>query len=115
MQYGSPQLFKEIKEINEQSPDTNIILSPYWTNGASMLARFFLEDLEQLQWGVIGDYLTVDYPIDADDIFIMLPDEYKMALASENIEDIQVIRTINYPDGNPGFYFTNVELGERDK
>jgi hypothetical protein len=115
MQYGSPQLFKEIKEINEQSPDTNIILSPYWANGASMLARFFLEDLEQLQWGVIGDYLTVDYPIDADDIFIMLPDEYKMALVSEKIEDIQVIRTINYPDGNPGFYFTNVELGERDK
>jgi hypothetical protein len=115
MQYGSPQLFNEIKEIHEQSPDTMIILSPYWANGASMHSRFFLDDLNQLQWGVIGDYLAVDYPIDEDDIFIMLPHEYDMAQAHEKVEEIRVQRIVKYPDGNPGFYFANVALVERNE
>lgn len=112
MQYGSPQIFEEIRDIQEQSPDTNIILSPYWANGASMLSRFFLDDLKQLQWGVISDYLAVDYSIEEDDLFIMLPHEYDMALTSGKVEEIRVQQIVNYPDGNPGFYFTNVYLVE---
>jgi hypothetical protein len=110
MQYGSPQIFEEIRDVQEKSPDKNFILSPYWANGASMLSRFFMDDLRQLQWGVISDYLAIDFPIDADDIFIMLPHEYDMVLRSEKVKEIRVQRIVNFPDGNPGFYFTNVDL-----
>ena len=80
-----------------------------------MHSRFFLDDLSQLQWGVIGDYLAVDYPIDEDDIFIMLPHEYDIALAHENVKEIRVQRVVKYPDGNPVFYFTNVALVDPDE
>jgi hypothetical protein len=115
MQYGSPQIFEEIKAINKRSPDTIIILTPFWTNGASMHMRFFMDDLRQLRWGVIGDYLAVDYPIDEEDIFIMLPHEYDMALASDQVKEIRVQSIVYYPDGNPGFYFANVDLVENDE
>lgn len=115
MQYGSPQIFEEIKAIIKKSPDTTIILTPFWANGTSMHMRFFMDDLRQLRWGVIGDYLAVDYPIDEEDIFIMIPHEYDIALASDQVKDIRVRSIVYYPDGNPGFYFVNVELVENNE
>jgi hypothetical protein len=73
-----------------------------------------MDDLRQLRWGVIGDYLAVEYPIDENDIFMMLPHEYDMALVSDQVEDIRVQHIVYYPDETPGFYFATVEIVEND-
>jgi hypothetical protein len=112
MQYGSPQVFSEINTISQSSPEMRIIASPLWANGTSMLARFFLDDLEPLWWGVINDFLAEDYPIDETDLFVMLPNEYVQARANEKVANIDVEKIIYYPDGNPGFYFGTVQLVE---
>jgi hypothetical protein len=112
MQYGSPEVFHEIKTISERSPEMRIIASPLWANGTSMLARFFLDDLDPLWWGVITDFLSEGYPIDETDLFVMLPNEYAQARQNEHVANIDIEKIIYYPDGNPGFYFATVQLLE---
>lgn len=112
MQYGSPEVFETIEEITGDSPERHVIVSPFWANGTTMLARFFLDDLEPLWWGVITEYLDQDEPFDPDDIFVMLAHEYQQALEHQAVREIRIQRVIYYPDGSPGFYFAQVELAD---
>jgi hypothetical protein len=112
MQYGAPEVFKEINAFVVNSPEIRVIASPYWANGTSMLARYFMDDLDPLRWGVVEDILAQGYPIRSEDIFMMLPVEYEWARSSEKIEGIDLISTIDYPDGRPGFRFARIKLGE---
>ncbi|MGH2521675.1 MAG: glycosyltransferase family 39 protein, partial [Anaerolineales bacterium] len=44
MQYGAQQVYAEIKDYLRESPQTEVILTPVWTNGADYLQRFFVPD-----------------------------------------------------------------------
>ena len=112
MQYGSPEVFETIEEFVNESPGRRVIVSPFWANGTSVLARFFLDDLEPLWWGVITEFLEQDYPFNPDDLFVMLPHEYEQALAHKAVREIHVEKILYYPDGRPGFYFGEVDLAE---
>ncbi|MDF1501044.1 MAG: hypothetical protein P1P76_11290, partial [Anaerolineales bacterium] len=76
------------------------------------LARFFMDDLDRLRWGVIDDYLAGGYPLGDDTIFVMLPEEYERASSSPKVERIEVDKILYYPDGRAGFYFGKVVLIE---
>lgn len=105
MQYGAEQVFDEIEEYLQSSPDTQIILSPTWANGTDVIARFFLPDPLPIQLGSVDGHLAKRLPLDDSTLFITTPQEYKRLVASGKFTDIRVEKELAYPNGKTGFYF----------
>jgi len=108
MQYGAFQIFDIIKQYVREHPDTKIIFSPDWANGADVVARFFLGDPSPVQIGSVRGHIVQKLPLDDNTLFIITPQEYDVAKQSTKLTDIHVERVIPYPDGNPGFYFVRL-------
>lgn len=108
MQYGAFQIYDVIKQYEQKHPDTIIILSPNWANGADTVTRFFLGNPYNIQLGSIEGYITRRYTLDESMLFIMTPEEFETASKSDKLTDIQVEQIIPYPDGRPGFYFAHL-------
>lgn len=106
MQYGGFQIFDIIDRYIKEHPDTKIIFSPDWANGADELARFFLGNPipAQIQIGSIRGHITQKLPLD-DTLFIITPQEYDIAMANAKFTDLHIEKIVPYPDGKPGFYF----------
>ena len=109
MQYGAFQIYDVIKQYEQEHPDTIIILSPNWANGADTVTRFFLGNPYNIQLGSIEGYITRRYALDKSMFFIMTPEEFEAASKSDKLTDIQVEQIIPYPDGRPGFYFAHLQ------
>ena len=109
LQYGAQQLFPEIEDYIEIEPETKVILSPTWSNGTDVVARFFLDDPLPIEMGSIDGHLFQHLPLDTNTIFVMTPGEYQQTVDSGKFEDIQIEKTLPYPDGEPGFYFTRLK------
>ncbi len=113
MQYGANQVFSAAREYLEQHPGTQIILSPTWTNGADVLARFFLGDPLPMQLGSIQGHIDRPLPLDEDTLFITTPEEYQIARESDKFAGLQVLDSLPYPDGSPGFYFLRLRYSDQ--
>jgi hypothetical protein len=109
MQYGASQIFGAIEQYHAQSQGTNIILSPSWANGTDEIARFFFGDQLPFQMGSISGYEVNHLDLDKNTLFIMIPDEYQDVLKSDKFTNIQVERTLAYPNGKAGFYFVRLQ------
>ena len=105
MQYGGFQIFDIVKQYTQEHPDTTIIFSPDWANGADILARFFLDDPLPIQIGSIKGHINKKLPLDDKTLFIITPNEYQTVQESSKFTDLYVEKIIPYPDGSPGFYF----------
>lgn len=105
MQYGARQVFTEVNMYLKENPSTKVDVSPNWTNGADVIARFFLYDPLPIQMRSIDGYLTQKQPMDSNNLFVMTDGEYQKALSSHKFSDIVIEKTIIYPDGSPGFHF----------
>ena len=112
MQYGGFQIFDIIDEYVKEHPDTNVIFSPDWANGADVVARFFLDDFSSIQVGSVRGHITQKLPLDENTLFIMTPQEYDIITQSEKLTDINVERIVPYPDGSPGFYFVRLRYAD---
>jgi hypothetical protein len=112
LQYGARQLFEEIEATIRKAPETKMIVSPTWSNGTDVVARFFLLDPLPFQMGSIEGHIYEHLPLDDQTLFVMTPDEFKNAQTSGKFKDIQVEETIPYPDGRPGFYFVRLRYVE---
>lgn len=108
MQYGAFQIFDIIEQYARENPDTQIIFSPDWTNGADVVTRFFMDNPSSIQIGSIRGHITQKLSLEDAMLFIMTPEEYDMVINSAKLTDINVEREIPYPDGNPGFYFVRL-------
>lgn len=112
MQYGAKQLFGQaIPELLEERASSKIVVSPSWANGTDNFKEFFLseEDKERVSFNTITAYLYEQLPIEDDLIIVMTPDEYQQALNDHKISHVELIKTIDYPDGRPGFYFSKIQ------
>ena len=107
MQYGAFQIFDIIEQYIKEHPDSKIIFSPDWANGADVLARFFLGNPTpiQIQIGSVRGHITQKLPLDENVLFIVTPQEYDIAKESAKFTDLHVEKIVPYPDGKPGFYF----------
>jgi hypothetical protein len=112
MQWGARQIFAEIDEVKTRSPDTEIILSPSWANGTDTIARFFCPDPLPFKMASITGHMDKLIPIEDETLFIMIPREYEMVLESHKFTDIQVEKTLDYPNGEPGFFFIRLRYAE---
>jgi len=108
-QYGAKQVFGEIKAMLKENPKQEIFISPSWANGTDVLARFFFDDPLPFVMGSIDAYLFELKEINPDKIFILIPEELDKVQASGKFKTIDVFRTLDYPNGVPGFYFTHLQ------
>lgn len=108
MQYGGRQIFEAIEDFRDQHPADTLILSPSWANGTTEVAQFFLPQSDSVQLGSVEGYMFQQLPLDPHMVLVMIPDEYQQALESGKFTDIQVEKTVPYPDGRPGFYFVRM-------
>lgn len=107
-QYGAKQIFGEIKQMLRDDPQQEIYLSPSWTNGTDVLARFFFDDPLPFEMGSIDSYLFEKREISPGKVFILIPEEMEKAEASNKFKTIETFKTLDYPNGEPGFYFTHL-------
>ncbi len=112
MQYGAQQVFSAIKDYLKEKPGTAIVFSPNWANGADVLARFFLPDPLPIQIGSIDGYLYQHLSLNMSTLFVMTPEEYDQAQTSGKFKQIEIEKTLPYPNGQPGFYFAHLEYAD---
>ena len=112
MQYGAGQVFGEVKSVLLQSPQTTVVLSYTWTNNPLTLLRFFVGDDPRVRLGAVGDYLRQQRPLTDTMLSVMTPEEYQQALASPKLTDVQLEKTLPYPDGRPGFFFARFRYSD---
>jgi hypothetical protein len=111
MQWGAKQLFTEvIPEVLAENPNSRIMLTSTWANGADTFIRFFLspEQRAHLQMLNVDYYMSERRALDDDTILVMTPSEYQLAVGSPKFARVDVDRVINYPNGTPGFYFARL-------
>lgn len=108
MQYGARQVFKVVQEYLDQSPSIHMDVSPTWTNGADVVARFFLGDPLPIEMASIESYTNQHRVLNKNHLFVMTPEEYQRTVASRKFKNIEIERIIPYPDGTAGFYFVRL-------
>lgn len=110
MQYGAEQVFGEIEATLETaSPGTEVYLSPVWANGADILLRYFFPDLVPVYLLNVDGLLYNRVENLERKVFVLTPEEYAKVADSPKFQEIEVLKTIPYPDGRPGFYFMQLE------
>lgn len=111
MQWGAQQLFGEVKTHLRENPETRMIVSPSWANGADVIARFFFDDPLPFEMGNANRFYTSLQPLDQNTLFVLTHEEYE-AIPSEKFAEIKVEKTLPYPDGRPGFYFVRLRYAD---
>jgi hypothetical protein len=115
IQYGAEQLFVDtIPDLLERSPQSNIMVTSSWANGADEFVRYFLtpEQQKHIQMEDVEGYLFKRLPLNPDDFFIMTDSEYQKAVSSSKFKYVKLDRLIPYPDGTPGFYITQLDYAD---
>jgi hypothetical protein len=105
LQYGARQVFPAVREYLQDNPGSRVVISPTWANGTDLLGRFMLPESLPVEMGSITGYMDQHKAFDENTLFVLPPDEYQAAVESGKFTGIQVVRTLLYPDGRPGFYF----------
>jgi hypothetical protein len=108
MQYGADQIFRAIDDYHKHNPDQKIILSPSWANGTDVIVRFFYDNNPPFELGSIDGYFDRKLALDEKTTFIMIPEEFDRVTKSDKFTAIQVVQTIPYPNGSPGFIFAHL-------
>ncbi len=109
LQYGGQQVFGAIRTELERAPQTQVMVSPNWANGANTLQWFFAPGEHRIQMVNIDAYKFSRRPLTDDTLLVMTPDEYARTIDDPKFSDIRVERTLPYPDGQPGFYFVRLK------
>ena len=115
MQYGARQVFEAVEDYLTEYPGTHMLVSPTWANGTDILKRFFLPDALPVELGSISGYMQAIKTLDRKTMFVMTPPEYDETLQSGKFVNIQVERTLPYPNGQDGFYFVRLEYAPNIK
>jgi 4-amino-4-deoxy-L-arabinose transferase-like glycosyltransferase len=105
MQYGARQVFSAALDYMEEHPEDKLIISSQWANGTDTLAHYFLSKPLPYDVGSIEQWLTEQKPLDASFTFVVIPEEMKLIQDSGKFKAIDVVQTIDYPNGQIGFYF----------
>lgn len=108
MQYGGDTLFSAVRSYLDDNPAAQILLSPSWANGTDVIARFFFDDPLPFRLGSVEGHLAQYIPISPEDIFILLPAEMDQVRDSGKFKAVEIVRTVNYPNEQPGFYFSRL-------
>ena len=117
MQWGSRELFTEVRErLAEAPPDTLIAISHRWANNTIALGEFFLDPGERrrVEWMVIDDVLRERRAeVNPATLFVLTPPEFVQAQESPKLVVGPDVSVIPDPAGRPGFYLVRHGLHAR--
>lgn len=113
MQYGARQVFTAVDQLLEEQPGRRVFVSPSWANGADILKRFFLPDGVPVEMSSAGPFLERRLPLDEHTVFVLTVEEYQELLQDPKIGLIEVLQTIPYPNGTPGFIFLTMGYSDQ--
>ncbi len=108
MQWGGQQVSAKILEFKQAHPQAKLTLSPTWANNTDVIMRYFLGDPLPIQMGTLSAHNDYFIPFEANEVFILPPEEFTALLANPKFTDVQTLDALAYPDGNPGFYFISL-------
>jgi hypothetical protein len=109
IQYGGRQVFSRAGEIAREEPETTVLVSSTWANGADVLMRYFADDLPNLKMGNINAFAFQYQPLDRQTLFVMTEDDLTLIEESGKFTHVSIEETMTYPDGRIGFYFIRLE------
>ncbi|MFC1936441.1 ArnT family glycosyltransferase [Chloroflexota bacterium] len=109
MQYGGRQLFTSVEDYLIDNPRAEIYLSPTWTNGADVVAHFFMPDPLPFTFGSVDRYMHNLMNDTEEKTFVVTPEEYQEIIESGKFTNIDIKHIIPYPNSEPGFYFLEME------
>jgi hypothetical protein len=110
-QFGAKALYVDtIPALLAQDPTATLVMNTTWANNAHLYPLFFLSPSEQerVRFGNVRDYLNDVLPVEPGTIIAMTPDEYADAIASPMLAEVDVVRSVLRPNGDPGFYFAHI-------
>jgi 4-amino-4-deoxy-L-arabinose transferase-like glycosyltransferase len=110
-QFGAKALYVDtIPALLAENPSTTLVMNTTWANNSHLYPLFFLSppERERVRFGNVRDYLNDVLPLDPGTIFAMTPDEYADAVASPMLGEVQVVRSVPRPNGDPGFYLAHI-------
>ena len=106
MQWGASQVFGEVAQYVRRYPKAAILVSPVWTNGAEDIQEFFLPGASSVRVCCNIDALRFErMSIPDQTLLVMTEPEYRSLAGDRRFKDVRLDRTLNYPDGSPGFRF----------
>jgi len=114
MQYGSPQVFSAIRDELARSPETQLLLSPTWSNNPNAFFHYFLTEPEKrrVSFGNLDPWMQSKQDIDPRLLFVLTAVEHDVAQSSGKFVIEPPARVIRYPDGTPGFYFVRLRYSD---
>jgi hypothetical protein len=112
MQYGASQLFSAVNKYVSLHPQAELMVTPNWTNGADAVAQFFLPSDTKVTLGSVEGHLFKHLPLSDQAVFVMMPIELDKVRTSGKFKDIQVDEVLDYPNGQPGFYFVRLKYAD---
>ncbi len=111
MQWGARPLFTDIVPDYLRQDERNLVmLTPTWTNGTTVLARFFLsaDEARRAPMYNVDYFLSEKRALNDHMLHVMTAPEYERALDSDKFSAVKVKSVLHYPDGSPGFYFVRL-------
>lgn len=109
MQWGGQQLSARILEFKQAHPRAQLTLSPTWANNTDVIMRYFLGDPVPLKMGTLGEHSDYYIPFKEGEVFILPPEEFAALGENPKFANVEVQDVLDYPDGNPGFYFVSLD------
>ena len=113
MQWGAPKIFREAQAWQEAFPEDEVVLSPSWANGTDILARYSLPNGRFLRLDSYQYWTLNQEPLDEGTVLIVTPQEYAAVMEEPKFLPPEVLKTIPYPNGQPGFYFLRLAYSSR--
>jgi hypothetical protein len=111
MQWGARQVFAEVRSVLERDPAAHVVLSPSWTNGTDVVARFFFSDPLPFELGGPSAFFHAERPIEENTLLVMTADEYRQ-IPRAHFSEVRVEKILDDPNGQPGFYFMRLKYVE---
>ncbi len=112
MQFGAKQVFQDtVAPALKNNPNVNFVVSPSWANGTEQFTEFFIpeEFLPRVRMGQPENFIY-EPDVFTNTQFVVTSAEFTALLQDPKFNrDINMINTINYPNGSPGFYIVSLK------
>ena len=114
LQYGGAQVTDAVRdELRRAEPDEQFAISSTWANARNVVVAFFLPEEPRVRVENLGPLLTERYADLERTAFVLTPPELEQVMRSPLFEPVRPFRTVELPDGKPGFQFVRLRYTPR--
>lgn len=107
MQWGASQLFDDlVPSLLAADPDVEVMLTSDWANAADRLPYFFLDadQVGRVRSRGVAELMLKEADLSGDLVWIVTDAELVRVRDSGKFDPPAIVRTIDWPDGRPGFH-----------